>query len=173
MKALTLTQPWAHLVSVGRKLVETRSWYTAYRGPLAIHAAKGLPQAKFRALWASDFQFRQACAAGGLLSADECLRLSRGVILAVTSIVDCVSARLLLNDELPKYRHWLTPYEIALGGFTGLRSAWILGPVQQLHPPIEAKGMLGLWEWTPPAYLEIDDAPNSRPDQPETPVPGA
>lgn len=38
MKALTLHQPWATLVALGIKTVETRSWYTPYRGPLAIHA---------------------------------------------------------------------------------------------------------------------------------------
>lgn len=43
MKAITLTQPWATLVAVGAKHVETRSWTTAYRGPLAIHAAKSMP----------------------------------------------------------------------------------------------------------------------------------
>src|SRR5262245_40552891 len=41
MKALTLTQPWATLVAIGAKRIETRSWNTNYRGPLAIHAAKG------------------------------------------------------------------------------------------------------------------------------------
>jgi hypothetical protein len=40
MKALTLHQPWASLVAVGAKTIETRSWSTRYRGPLAIHAAK-------------------------------------------------------------------------------------------------------------------------------------
>lgn len=40
MKALSLTQPWASLVAVGAKRIETRSWRTSYRGPLAIHAAK-------------------------------------------------------------------------------------------------------------------------------------
>jgi activating signal cointegrator 1 len=43
VKALTLTQPWASLVAVGAKVIETRSWSTSYRGPLAIHAAKGFP----------------------------------------------------------------------------------------------------------------------------------
>src|SRR6476620_4962366 len=42
MKALTLTQPWATLIASGAKRVETRSWGTSYRGPVAIHAAKGL-----------------------------------------------------------------------------------------------------------------------------------
>lgn len=40
MRALTLHQPFAHLVATGAKTVETRSWKTGYRGPLAIHAAK-------------------------------------------------------------------------------------------------------------------------------------
>lgn len=39
MKALTLWQPWASLVALGVKTIETRSWSTGYRGPLAIHAA--------------------------------------------------------------------------------------------------------------------------------------
>src|SRR6266567_3747703 len=41
--ALTLTQPFATLVAGGAKHLETRSWSTSYRGPLAIHAAKGFP----------------------------------------------------------------------------------------------------------------------------------
>ena len=44
MKALTLTQPWASLMELGQKEVETRSWYTGYRGELVIHAAKGFPK---------------------------------------------------------------------------------------------------------------------------------
>ena len=43
MKALTLWQPWASLIAVGAKTIETRSWSTKYRGPLAIHAAKRRP----------------------------------------------------------------------------------------------------------------------------------
>lgn len=41
-KILTLSQPYASLVALGAKRIETRSWRTSYRGPLAIHAAKGL-----------------------------------------------------------------------------------------------------------------------------------
>ena len=40
MKALTLYQPWATLIAIGAKKIETRSWGTNYRGPLAIHAGK-------------------------------------------------------------------------------------------------------------------------------------
>ena len=41
IKAITLLQPYAALVAIGAKTIETRSWYTPYRGPLAIHAGKG------------------------------------------------------------------------------------------------------------------------------------
>lgn len=43
MKVLTLHQPWASLVAHGVKSIETRSWSTKHRGPLAIHAAVKRP----------------------------------------------------------------------------------------------------------------------------------
>ena len=48
-RALTLHQPWASLIAIGAKTMETRSWSTSYRGPLAIHAgaapvARTLPE---------------------------------------------------------------------------------------------------------------------------------
>ncbi len=43
MKATTLWQPWAQLVALGVKTIETRSWRTSYRGPLAIHAGLRRP----------------------------------------------------------------------------------------------------------------------------------
>jgi hypothetical protein len=43
VKALTLHQPWAQLVAIGAKRIETRSWSTRYRGPLAIHAGARKP----------------------------------------------------------------------------------------------------------------------------------
>lgn len=42
MKALTIYQPWATLIAIGAKHIETRSWSTKYRGPLAVHAGKVL-----------------------------------------------------------------------------------------------------------------------------------
>jgi hypothetical protein len=40
MKAVSLWQPFASLIYTGAKKIETRSWPTNYRGPLAIHAAR-------------------------------------------------------------------------------------------------------------------------------------
>lgn len=36
IKALTIRQPWALLITCGRKTIETRTWPTKYRGPLLI-----------------------------------------------------------------------------------------------------------------------------------------
>lgn len=43
MKCLTLHQPYATLLGLSVKRIETRSWSTRYRGPLAIHAGKRKP----------------------------------------------------------------------------------------------------------------------------------
>lgn len=40
MKLISLWEPWATLMALCFKRVETRDWITAYRGPLAIHASK-------------------------------------------------------------------------------------------------------------------------------------
>lgn len=39
-KALTVKQPWAHLIVAGIKTVENRAWTTDYRGRLFIHAGR-------------------------------------------------------------------------------------------------------------------------------------
>lgn len=42
LKALSLKQPFAWLIANGYLLVDDRSWGTSYRGPILIHASKGL-----------------------------------------------------------------------------------------------------------------------------------
>ncbi len=39
-KAISLKQPWANLVSEGKKTIETRKWSTNYRGELIICSSK-------------------------------------------------------------------------------------------------------------------------------------
>src|SRR6476661_3662016 len=41
LKTLSLLQPWASLVILGAKKIQTRSWRTAHRGELLIHASLG------------------------------------------------------------------------------------------------------------------------------------
>ena len=42
IKALSLKQPFAWLIANGYLLVDDRKWGTQYRGPILIHASKGL-----------------------------------------------------------------------------------------------------------------------------------
>ena len=41
MKVLSIQQPYASLIMLGFKTIETRSWATKYRGELLIHASAG------------------------------------------------------------------------------------------------------------------------------------
>ena len=128
MKALTLTQPWASLVALGFKRVETRSWATRYRGPLAIHAAKGFPA------WAR--QFAEEERAIGRLPA----RLPFGAVICTVELIGCCPAQDVALEVSGLERH--------LGDFTWGRWAWLFEPesLRVLEEPIAAKGSLGLWE---------------------------
>jgi hypothetical protein len=85
MKTLSLWQPHAQAISLGIKPYETRGWYTSYRGPLAIHAAKKLFD--YRHYPADYYQevCRQLSRAGC-----PCYALDYGKILCVVDVVDCV-----------------------------------------------------------------------------------
>jgi hypothetical protein len=48
LKALSLKQPFAWLIANGYLLVDDRSWGTQYRGPILIHASKGLYEAYYQ-----------------------------------------------------------------------------------------------------------------------------
>ena len=147
MKCLTLTQPWASLVVLGAKRIETRSWYTAYRGPLAIHASKGYPGKARRLCFLPPFAM--TLVEHGLIYPE---MLPLGRILCITSLEDCVPTH---NRFFAGYQEQLSPKlgilsakEIAFGDYSAGRFAWFFGAVVKVFdPPIYAKGSLGLWEW--------------------------
>ncbi|MGB6103633.1 MAG: ASCH domain-containing protein [Pusillimonas sp.] len=47
MKALSIRQPWAWLIVNGHKDIENRSWWTGVRGPVLIHAGKGMTRSEY------------------------------------------------------------------------------------------------------------------------------
>lgn len=47
MNVITLIQPWATLVALGEKQIETRSCITNFRGESAIHAGKKIDKSVF------------------------------------------------------------------------------------------------------------------------------
>lgn len=159
MKSITLTQPWASLIAIGAKRIETRSWPTNYRGPLAIHAAAGLAHVGGkRAFW----QLEQSQPFYAVLRAANLPDYDRfaegypfGAIVAVCALVDCrpTAGPQGEHGTSSKYAAWvhgLSDQERAFGDFSPGRFGWLLDDVRALPEPIPARGALQLWEWTPP-----------------------
>lgn len=133
MKALTLTQPWASLVMSGDKRIETRSWSTAYRGPLAIHAAKG---------WDADARWFASQVCGRiLLGWDLPEDLPRGAVLGTVELLDVQPTWALNPSERERF----------FGDYSPGRWGWIFGDFRNFAQPVLARGALGLWEWEPTA----------------------
>ena len=123
MKVLTLTQPWATAIALGIKKVETRSWFTNYRGPLYIHAAKGFP------LYARQFAMIEQPTIGSNLP------LGR------------IVAKAYLREVVPTETVEVSASERLWGDYAPSRWAWLLSEIEPVLPPIPAKGALGLWEY--------------------------
>lgn len=139
MKALSLLQPWASLVVTGAKKLETRSWGTAYRGELLIHASTGR--------------------AGALLTAEppfpryikDFKQLPFGAIIGKVILSDVVKLeQLSLSDRVVNQ---LTLEERAFGDYTNGRYAWVMEEPVQFKNPVFTKGTLGLWEYNGELYL--------------------
>ena len=152
MKAVTLTQPHATLVAIGAKGWETRGWKTNYRGPLAIHAAKGFPKDARQLCWEKPFfgELQQ-------LGLHE-LNLPLGAVIAVVNLTDCKRIAVAGNA----WEDYLNPLtlsleELAFGDYNTGRYAWKLENVQRFNVPQPAKGALGLWEWTEGDTYTEDD----------------
>ncbi len=155
MRALTITQPWASLVACGAKRIETRSWMTSHRGPLAIHAAKTYPR-EAQDLGRSSMVRR--------CLADQPLTLPLGVVIATCVLLDCAPTELMkwAPPELPTdclMGKWPLGFEMAdpaqeycFGNYEPNRFAWLLGSIERLPEPDPAVGKLQLWEWDEKAY---------------------
>lgn len=126
--ALSIRQPWVHCIFNLGKPVENRTWATKYRGPVCIHAAKGMTANE----WLDGLYVARAAlhpeGQTGLIfpgRKDE-RRLPRGGIVGTAEIVDCVT------------RH---------------ESPWFFGPygfVLANPKPCEfipVKGALGFFDW--------------------------
>lgn len=159
MKALTLTQPWASLVAIGAKQIETRSWATKYRGPLAIHAGQGLGPAGgndgFIRLCTGSEYIYAALEAAGLVpftwNIEALLALPRGAIIATCELVACGQIRAdgiydLGHNKGAKLADLPAEPELSFGDYTPFRVAWFLSNIKRLPEPVPAKGAMSLWE---------------------------
>lgn len=133
MKVLSLLQPWAQLVVMGVKQVETRSWQTKYRGIVLIHASAGMSKL-----------CKETCS---LPPFDEYIHgwqsLERGAIIGQVCIGDNIPTE-QLRVSLRKSGN---TKELAFGDYNPHRYGWHLHKPLMYKTPIPAKGALGLWEY--------------------------
>jgi hypothetical protein len=150
MKAITLIQPWASLIALGEKRIETRSWPTNYRGPIAIHAGKSMP-AYARDL-CEELEVADLLEEHGLMWE----ALPQGEVVATAKLLDCIrfakdTAWIVEEHCAIPHGQWpyLTgQYEYLLGDFSPGRYGFVLEDVRPLPEPIPARGFQGLWDWS-------------------------
>ena len=150
MKALTILQPWATLIAMGAKKVETRSWATSYRGPLAIHAGKDINTP--HCVWRNPFKKELEKAGMFTPYPDGVYGFSlrdHGKILAIVDLAECLKVvgwepdGAFLEDGRK-----ITGNEFVFGDYSVGRYAWLLRNVRKIDP-VAAKGKQRLWEWEP------------------------
>ncbi|MDE2096721.1 MAG: ASCH domain-containing protein [Patescibacteria group bacterium] len=167
MKALSLVQPWASLVALGCKRIETRSWATRYRGEIAIHASKRWTRDE-RDL-CSEEPFARALYLGmNVPSASVVVaRMPLGAIVVVAHLIDVLptddlvfSAGQLRSLEYDPDDGYFPVglHEADFGNYQPGRFAWLLSDVRRLPEPIPCKGALNLWEVPPDVEARIREA---------------
>jgi len=157
MKAISILQPWATLVAIEAKRIETRSWATKYRGSLAIHASKNIPDFA-EELCETEEYFNDALKYAGIyFTGDVPLKtlIPCGAVLCICNLVDCLKiahqdgVEAQLEDDRIIYQP-----EYFFGDYTPGRYAWILENVRSLPKPVPVRGRLGLWNWEPPEGVQ-------------------
>lgn len=130
MKVLSLTEPYATLIKEKKKLIETRSWKTSYRGELYIHASA----TKIKKVVKENQE---------LMSLVENTSLNFGYIICKCNLVDCIYMTKEYVEEMKKNHH----QEYICGDYQEGRYAWILEDITPLENPIKAKGQLSIWNY--------------------------
>ncbi len=138
MKVITLMQPWATLVVIGAKNIETRSWNTKYRGDILIHASSKKPSnelMEYMGHWLS---------VAGYSKHPEVY----GAIIGKVELLETEKTESILFDASHGHNKYnLTDQEKAFGDYCPGRYGWILGGNEKFKFPIFIKGMLGLWNF--------------------------
>lgn len=150
MKTITLHQPWASLVAIGAKKIETRSWSTYYRGPLAIHAGMNTGFMRGKNSMLEEPYFKDVL---------QGVELPVGCMVATCNLVHVQQmSELQVFPACKGIGHggklWsLEAQERAFGFYSIGRYMWLLDDIHTLAEPVPVKGSLGLWEWSPTGYM--------------------
>lgn len=121
MKAITICQPYAHLIAILDKRVENRGWPTRYRGPILIHAGMSLDWLGTHPPVAEPMAF--------------------GAVVATANLTDCVHIDDIAMGTYDLVYPWLRDHEHASGPY-----CFILSDVRRLDRPVPLKGRQGLFD---------------------------
>jgi len=131
MKAISLWEPWATMMALNFKNNETRHWYTSYRGPLLIHAAKKVLSKKHQA------GLDEACLTFSGFS-PFAYPLNYGHIVCKVDLMFCEK---ITPNNVP-----VNEIEQVLGDYTPGRYMWITNNLLKFEKPIPWKGSQGFFE---------------------------
>ena len=151
MKDLVLYQHWASLMATGAKTIETRAWFTSYRGDLAICAGRTWDIVCSNCLGDLPIQqaLREMNTGGGRVGVEK-RHLPFGKVLCVVQLDD------VLPTETAKQR-WRALYEEQqyFGDFTDGRFAWFTENLRPLREPVPVTGRQGLFELPRDVELKV------------------
>lgn len=130
MKAISVRQPWAWCIAHASKRVENRNWETLYRGPVMIHASKGMTRYEYEDCLACVHDISRTHPFPAGLEMPALKDIPRGGFVARANIVGCVHE----SEKNPLCRD---PWFFGPYGF-------ILADVEPI-PFIPYRGALGLF----------------------------
>lgn len=143
MKVLSLLQPWASLVVLGHKKIETRSWNTKYRGELLIHASMGKVKLD-NEKGISESMWLELCKIDGFVQKYK--ELPYGAIIGKVNLDDVVPSEWFFTPDKPKESGYeIDNQEFAFGDYSPNRFGWLLSNPEAFSVPVPAKGQLNLW----------------------------
>lgn len=91
MKALSIRQPWAWAIIHAGKDIENRTWWTYYRGPVFIHAAKGMTRDEYEDCLDTIHHISRTHSFPAGLPLPVFEELERGGIVGQARIINCCS----------------------------------------------------------------------------------
>jgi len=131
MKALTICQPYAHLICVTKeKGVENRTWPTRYRGALLIHAGKSRDWLDIEDGEDVDYEY-------GIPLAD----MTFGAVIGAATLHDCLHVEAIRRGDYDARIPWLKTHEHTEGPW-----CWVLTNRVMFPQPVPYKGQQGLFD---------------------------
>lgn len=155
IRCLSLWQPWASLMAVGAKKIETRSWATDYTGLVAIHAAKKWTGELKDILGTEPFHSALDAEIVRLARRRQPTLLPLGAIVGLGYLKACYRTEYLRRH--PDV-YGLTEREEAFGDFSDGRFGWCFQNIFAFVEPIPMKGQQGLWTLDPETTMVVQTA---------------